>query len=300
MEFNKIYCMDCLEGMKLMNDNEVDIIITSPPYNIGINYNKYNDNKSNDEYLVWIEEIGKELNRILKKDGSFFLNMGYTCSNPYIAWEVAFRLRKYFKLQNVIHWIKSIAIQKEDVGNYPNIIGDIAVGHYKPVNSDRYLSNMHEYIFHFTKTGNVKLNKLAIGVPYQDKSNIKRFNRKNDLRDRGNTWFIPYETIQSKNRERPHPATFPSKLAEMCIKLHGVEKTKLVLDPFMGLGNTAIACAKLGVNFIGFEIDDYYCDIAKKRLDEIIKKNAKKTIKSDTGTNTCITASLDNYIQSNL
>ena len=86
----------------------------------------------------------------------------------------------------------------------------------------------------------------------------------------------------------------------MCIKLHGVEKTKLVLDPFMGLGNTAIACAKLGVNFIGFEIDDYYCDIAKKRLDETIRKNNKKTIESDTTTNVCITTSLDNYIQSNL
>ncbi|ACV24714.1 DNA-methyltransferase [Methanocaldococcus fervens] len=276
MEVNKIYCMDCLEGMKQLKDKSVDVVVTSPPYNIGIKYNKYSDNLGRDDYLNWIEEVVREIKRVLKDDGSFFINIGYTAKDPWIAFDVANVIRKHFKLQNTIHWIKSIAIQKEDVGNYPNIIGDIAVGHYKPINSDRFLSIMHEYIFHFTKNGNVKLDKLAIGVPYQDKSNIKRFNRKGDLRDRGNTWFIPYETIQSKEKERPHPATFPSKLPEMCIKLHGIKKTNLVLDPFMGIGSTAIACIRLGVNYIGFEIDEYYCRVAEERIKkELLKTNRK-------------------------
>jgi len=276
MEINKIYCMDCLDGMKQLNDKSIDVVVTSPPYNIGIKYNKYSDNLSRDDYLNWIEEVVKEIKRVLKDDGSFFINIGYTAKDPWIAFDVANVIRKHFKLQNTIHWIKSIAIQKEDVGNYPNIIGDIAVGHYKPINSDRFLSIMHEYIFHFTKNGDVKLDKLAIGVPYQDKSNIKRFNRKGDLRDRGNTWFIPYETIQSKEKERPHPATFPPKLPEMCIKLHGVKRTNLVLDPFMGIGSTAIACIRLGVNYIGFEIDEYYCKVAEERIKKELSKTNKK------------------------
>lgn len=266
-EPNKIYVMDCLEGMrKCLDDGEVDVVVTSPPYNLGVKYRKYNDSIPRSVYLDWIERVAVEIKRVLSDDGSFFLNMGYSYTDPWVAWEVAFRLRKHFVLQNVIHWVKSIAIEKKDVGDYPNIRGDIAVGHYKPINSDRFLAITHEYIFHFTKKGDVKLDKLAVGVPYQDKSNIGRWKSvTRDLRDRGNVWFIPYETIQSRE-EKPHPATFPPKLPEMCIRLHGVARTRLVLDPFMGIGNTAIAAIKLGIPFIGFEIDEYYVSIAEKRI----------------------------------
>ncbi len=267
-EVNKIYLMDCLEGMrKLLESEEVDVIVTSPPYNIGVKYNKYDDTIPREKYLDWMEEVGKECKRVLKKDGSFFLNMGHKPKDPWVAWEVAFRLRKHFKLQNVIIWVKSIAIQKKDVGKYPNIIGDIAVGHYKPIGGKRFLNDCFEYIFHFTKNGDVELDRLAIGVPYQDKSNIGRWkSATKDLRCRGNTWFIPYKTIRSKEKQRPHPSTFPVELPMMCIKLHGLSKTKLVLDPFMGIGNTAIACIRLGVNYIGFEIDETYVKIAEKRI----------------------------------
>jgi len=159
---------------------------------------------------------------------------------------------------------ESVSIPKSDAGNYPNIISDISVGHYKPVNSDRYINSCHEYIFHFTKKGDVALEKLAIGVPYQDKSNIGRWKgATDDLRPRGNTWFIPYETIQ---KSRMHPTIFPVKLPEMCLKLHGVKKINLAVDPFMGIGSTALACKKLDINFIGFEVDKSYVEIAKKRL----------------------------------
>ena len=94
----------------------------------------------------------------------FFLNIGNKPKDPWIAWDIAYALRKYFVLQNVIHWIKSIAINKTQVGNYPNIAGDIAVGHFKPIVSKRFLNDCHEYIFHFTKYGDVHLDKLAVGV----------------------------------------------------------------------------------------------------------------------------------------
>jgi len=110
----------------------------------------------------------------------------------------------------------------------------------------------------------VGLNKLSIGVPYQDKSNIGRWKAAGkDLRGRGNTWFIPYETIQ---KSRPHPTVFPVKLPEMCLKLHGIKNINLVMDPFMGIGSTAIACKKLGVEYIGFEIDKSYIEIADEWL----------------------------------
>jgi len=250
-----------------LEDGEVDVIVTSPPYNLGIKYNLYDDAISRVEYLDWIEKIAKECKRVLNDKGSFFFNIGHKSKDPWVAWEVAFRFRRHFVLQNVIHWIKSIAIPKEDVGKYPNIQGDIAVGHFKPVNSNRFINNCHEYIFHFSKAGNVELDKLAVGVPYQDKSNIGRWKKTfKDVRDRGDTWFIPYKTIWSRNKHRPHPATFPPKLPMMCINLHGLKRTKLVLDPFMGIGNTAIACLNLGIEYIGFEIDQSYADYAKQQI----------------------------------
>ena len=259
------YLKDCVSGLKEnIEEKSVDVVVTSPPYNIGVNYGSYNDDMPREKYLSWIEEVGVAIKRALADEGSFFLNIGNKPKDQWIAWDVASVLRKHFFLQNVIHWVKSIAISKSDVGNYPNIAGDIAVGHFKPIVSDRFLNDCHEYIFHFTKNGDAHLDKLGIGIPYQDKTNIGRWKAaKEDRRDRGNTWFIPYETIQSKS-DRPHPATFPVKLPEMCIKLHG--KPKLVVDPFTGIGSTAAAAMRLGVSFVGFEIDKEYLDTAISRI----------------------------------
>jgi site-specific DNA-methyltransferase (adenine-specific) len=222
-------------------------------------------------YLDWIRTVGREVRRVLNDEGSFFLNVGGTPSDPWIPFEVAESLRPEFILQNVIHWVKSIAIEKSSAGKNPNILSDTTVGHYKPINSERFLNDCREYIFHFTKTGEVRLDRLAIGVPYQDKANIRRWNSAGgDKRCRGNTWFIPYETIRNKETQRPHPASFPVRLPEMCIKLHGVDRTKLVLDPFIGIGSTALACLHLGVSCLGFDIDPEYLEIASSRIGSYI------------------------------
>lgn len=264
LKYNKIYHMDCLDGLPKLQDASIDVIVTSPPYNIGKPYRTYNDGRPRGEYLHWMETIAMKSVQKLKDDGSFFLNVGGRPKEPWIATDIANRFRKHYVLQNTIHWIKSIAIPKVDVGNYGTITDDIAVGHYQPVNSTRYMSNCHEYIFHFTKTGDVPLDQLAIGVRYQDKTNIGRWKKaQQDLRGRGNTWFIPYETIQNA---REHPTTFPEKLPEMCIKLHGFTNNTLVVDPFMGTGTTAVTCQKLNVKFIGFEIDGAYVAMAERRL----------------------------------
>ena len=267
-ELISLYLQDCVKGMReKLQPGSVDIIVTSPPYNIGVLYNSYHDKQPRASYLCWMQRVGKELHRVLSDDGSFFLNVGGTPSDPWIPFEVGQKLRSRFILQNVIHWVKSVAISKTDVGNYPNISGDIAVGHYKPIASRRFLHDCHEYIFHFTKTGRVPLDRLAIGVPYQDKSNIGRWNcATQDKRCRGNTWFIPYETIRDRKSQRPHPSAFPVGLPEMCIRLHGRNQVNLVLDPFMGIGSTALACLRLGVSCIGFEIDQEYLDVASDRV----------------------------------
>ncbi|HKZ62787.1 MAG TPA: site-specific DNA-methyltransferase [Nitrososphaera sp.] len=259
------YLKDCLTGLnENVNEKSVDVVVTSPPYNIGIGYSSYIDALPREKYLAWMEKVGVAVKRTLADDGSFFLNVGNKPKDQWIAWDVASVLRKHFVLQNVINWVKSIAISKADVGDYPSIAGDIAVGHFKPIVSDRFLNDCQEYIFHFTKSGDTRLDKLAVGIPYQDKTNIGRWKAaKEDKRDRGNTWFIPYETIRSKS-ERPHPATFPVKLPEMCVKLHG--DAKMVVDPFTGIGSTAVAAMRIGVPFVGFEIDGEYLDAAIARL----------------------------------
>jgi len=253
---------DCIQGMSQLPSESVDLVVTSPPYNLGIRYRKYFDRDDRQSYLKWCTAWATQIRRVLKSSGSFFLNIGAAPSNPMLPHEIEMTLRGLFVLQNTIHWIKSITIENRN--------GDLkSHGHFKPINSKRFLNDCHEYIFHLAKS-RVEIDRLALGVPYQDKSNIARWShtRGSDLRCRGNTWFVPYETIQSRAKERPHPATFPVQLAEWCIKLHGLSRIETILDPFLGIGNSAIAAKRCRVQrFVGFEIDEAYLEEAKRRLD---------------------------------
>jgi site-specific DNA-methyltransferase (adenine-specific) len=281
---------DCIKGMSRLADESVDLVVTSPPYNLGISYGKYFDRQDRQSYLRWCGEWSSQIRRILKSNGSFFLNIGAAPSNPMLPHEIVMTLRESFVLQNTIHWIKSIAIDADkdrtdtrdphlnplpgqgeaDAKRLVRVeVGIKTFGHFKPINSPRFLNDCHEYVFHFTKSGRVELNRLALGVPYQDKSNIARWShtRGKDLRCRGNTWFVPYDTIQSREKERPHPATFPVQLAEWCIKLHGASRVESMLDPFVGIGNSAVAARRCAIRkFIGFEIDDLYLGETKRRI----------------------------------
>ncbi|HMK37025.1 MAG TPA: site-specific DNA-methyltransferase [Desulfomonilaceae bacterium] len=259
-----LYKGDCLAGMsRILEPDSVDVIVTSPPYNIGIRYGRYDDGIPRDAYLEWMGNWAKLVRRVLKPDGSLFLNIGSKPSDPWIPYDVANQLRSELCLQNVINWVKSIHIENSSYGREIAL----SVGHYKPINSKRYLNDAHEYIFHFTRTGSVNLDRVAIGVPYKDASNITRWkSAAPNLRCRGNNWYIPYSTIQNRAADRPHPASFPSELPQMCIKLHGLKKVAMVLDPFLGIGNTAVACARLGVPMVGFEIDEEYLRTAVKAV----------------------------------
>ena len=272
----RLYLGDCLDVLPSLDAGCVGVIVTSPPYNLGIKYRSYRDDMPRSEYLNWTDRWLRAASRVVQPDGSLFLNVGAKPTDPWIALEVAQVARRYFKLQNTIHWVKSIAIDRDATGASLPLDRDVAIGHYKPINSERFVNDCHEFIFHFSPSGRTRLDRRAVGVPYQDASNITRWAAAGDgLRCRGNTWFIPYETIQSRDRDRPHPASFPPKVPEQCVRLHGVSRAGCVLDPFLGLGNSAIAAAQLGLDFVGIEMDEHYLKEAVARIKGLERERVK-------------------------
>lgn len=244
---------DCLDAMRQMPSGSVDAIVTSPPYNIGVSYRSTDDNKPRVAYLDWMQEIAVEFRRLLKPDGAVFLNLGSTSTDPWIAQDVSARFRQHLVLQNRISWIKSVFVHGR------------THGHFKPINSRRFLNRAHEEVLHWSLRGDIEIDRLAIGVPYEDKSNVSRWKHATkDLRCAGNCWHIPYETVRSGAGKYHHPAPYPVELVRRCLKLHG--RPGLVLDPFAGSGTTLVAARELGWRAIGIEIDPVYADIARQRI----------------------------------
>ena len=263
---------DCLEILPTLPASSVDLVVTSPPYNLGIAYKSFKDTAPREEFLHWCRQWSAEVKRVMADDASFFLNVGAAPANPLLPHQLILALTDgpdpLFTLQNTFHWVKSITVKTR---------GDeqISAGHFKPINSKRYVNDCHEYVFHLTMSGDVPLDRRAAGVPYQDKSNIARWGHTGgaDLRCRGNTWFIPYETIQSRDKERPHPATFPVALVEQCILLHGKGPATRLLDPFLGIGTSAIAAHRQEIrDFTGIELDEHYLGTARERISEEVNQ----------------------------
>lgn len=234
LEINKIYNLDCLDGLKLLPDNSVDLIITSPPY-------KDVDGFSED----FIQQVFVELFSVCKNNSLFFLNFGHLAEDKFRPFKVCqLALNCGFELNDTIIWLKN---------------------HYKPIQGSGRLNNLTEFIFLLHKGKMPNIDRLSIGIPYADKSNVKRFAGGKDLKCRGNLWAIPYPTIQS-SQEKLHNDYFPVDLPKMCVKLSGVDDNALILDPFMGSGTTAVAAKSLGKNFIGFEKNEMYYQKAIERI----------------------------------
>lgn len=303
MQTNVILHQDCVQGMLSLPKGSVDVVVTSPPYNLNIKYGEYQDHIPRDSYLKWLADVFLGIKHCLKDDGHFFLNVGYSNIDPWVGMDVANVARSQFVLQNNFTWVKSI------------YVNDKTYGHFKPINSDRFANPTWEHLFHFTKTGSVLCNKLAIGVPYEWDCNtdntgrirgrlVKKMGFENwrdfdknatleqrakldhELADkisnqaekptvhcRGNTWYVPYDTISDRKKHRgTHPATFPRKLVDLCVQFSGV-KQGIVLDPFMGSGTTAVSAKSLGLDYIGFEIDSDYIQFAEDRIQaEVLHK----------------------------
>ena len=250
----RILLGDCLAHLNAMPPASIDVCVTSPPYNIGVAYGQHHDRMPAGAYLAWMAEVGAALARVLREDGSLFLNVGGTGAQPWLAHDVARAMAGgLWTLQNHIVWVKSLSI------------GADTIGHFKPIQSRRFLNNNHEAIFHFSRGGAVPVDRLAVGVPFKDKSNIARWGHARDKRCGGNVWFMPYETVNSRAKKFGHPAGFPVEVPRRCILLHG-KPGATVLDPFLGAGTTLVAAARLGLPGTGIELDPAYADAAAARL----------------------------------
>lgn len=250
---------DCLDILQHVESESIDVITTSPPYNLNQEYNLYKDSIGWNDYFNKLFKVSIQLHRVLKPDGSLFLNAGSTSKSPHLSAYIASQFN-YFYLQNHIIWVKSVYVAGK------------TYGHFKPVNSKRYLNNCWEDIYHFTKSGNVGIDRLAVGAPFEDKSNISRWeSNKKDIRCAGNVWFINYETIQNKKSKGLHPAIFPEQLPAKCIKLHGVKLGMKVLDPYCGTGTVSAVCEKMDIEGIGIDCDEKYIRYSIDRIGEVLK-----------------------------
>lgn len=237
-------CGDCLKILKDIPDNSIDCIVTSPPYWKGFEYEAYFN--SYKQYLDWCELWLKECKRVLKKNGTFWLNVINDSEITIRAFEILqiATIKIMFKLHDTIIWYRY---------------------NQQPANTDRQLTNQCEYIFMLRNTSSgVKLYKKNAydHAPYIFKT-----------KNVGNVWEIPFnkgkfisDFGRKETKSKWGHSGFPLLLPETCILLC-TKENDTVLDPFMGSGTTGVACKRLNRNFIGIEIEEEYFNIAKERIE---------------------------------
>jgi site-specific DNA-methyltransferase (adenine-specific) len=252
---------NCLDGMAELQAKSVDVVITSPPSNIGFKYRTYVDSLPDDEYLRWSRRWMEQVFRVLKPKGSFFLIFGGSHRKPLLPLQVPIVATECgFHLQNRFNWIKAIAV--------PTEWGALTVGQLNRTPSRRFVAECHEFVFHLTPNGDTPLDKESLGVSCGDPGDVRRPGHGSGLSCRGNNWCIPYPTLGGQGAH-PNPASFPKQLAMNCILIHGWRPDLFVLDPFLGTGASAFAALECSVeNFVGFDIDEEYVRLARRALDE--------------------------------
>ena len=242
---------------KLQGGYRFDSAVFSPPYNMDVEYDVYDDAKTREDYLYSSFVMAQMLAHCAHEKSVVWLQMGPNHVDFALPYDV---LKQYkdagWRLYNQISWIKS--------GTFPQKDGsEASFGHYRPMNSNIYLHRAWEWVFMLALDvkNTVTLDKLALGVPYSDMSNAKRWENEAGMRCRGNVWVCKHATTQKST----HPCTFPVELVENCLKLQGLKPGSHVLDPYCGTGATAEAAHKLGMNFLGFDLSQNYINEALKR-----------------------------------
>lgn len=251
-----------IDYMKQMEDNSVDLVVTSPPYDDLRNY----DNTCNWNFDVF-KDVADELQRILKQGGVIIWVVGDKTQDGDES-GTSFKQALYFK---------SIGLKLHDTMLYKKL-------NYVPLNHDRYEQEF-EYMFCFSKGKPKTFNPIKIpcvwagtsswGKPtfYKtDSDDLTESKGKmviGDTKIKGN--IFEYNVGSKMTGDVDHPAMFPLKLAEDQIKSWS-NKGDLVLDPFMGSGTTGIASLELDRDFVGLEIVDKYYEISKNRLQQTEKR----------------------------
>lgn len=239
MELNKIHNIDCMEGLKQLDDNYVDITITSPPYNVGNNirgdfYDEHNDDMSDDEYYEFIKNNILECIRVSKK--YVFYNFQITSNNRKVYHKLMWELREYEKER--IIWHKSIV---------------------QPSIDKTVLNSSFEYVIVYTKPEFAK--KMSFEFANTDNFN----NRKKGAELNNNVIYGKNAATEKFTGRNENKAIFPEYFVEWFIRRFTYED-EIVFDPFMGLGTTAFVAKKMDRKYIGFELSEKYCEIANNRL----------------------------------
>jgi len=238
---NKIILGNSIEVLKTIPDKSIDITICSPPYKDSDNYS--------DQLIL---DIFTECFRIQKSNSLAFVNFGALANFKSRPFKVVNILENIgYKLNDTITWIKP---------------------QFSPIQGHRRVNNITEFIFMFYKGKMPKIDRLSIGVPYEDKSNTKRYSNGKDLRCGGNVWKIKYETI-TRSEQKLHNDRFPLQLPMNCIKLSAIKDNAIVLDPFSGSGTTCLAAKTLKKNYIGIEMNEEHYNTSIIRL-----RNAEITV----------------------
>jgi adenine-specific DNA-methyltransferase len=249
-----IYQMDCLEAMQRIPGDLINLTITSPPYNIG---KEYEELAELNVYLDWCENWINEIHRVTTDNGTFWLNVGYleiedkglAVPIPYLLWNRT----PFYMLQEVVwNYAAGVACKKR----------------FSPRNEKLlwYVKDKNNYTFNLddVRDPNVK-------YPNQKKNGKLKCNPLG--KNPSDVWQITKVT-SGKNRssvERtPHPAQFPMELVERMLKSSS-NKGDVILDPFMGSGSTAECALRNGRYVIGFELKSEYIGYAQQRIDQYLE-----------------------------
>lgn len=242
---NKIYNSSS-ENMKEIPDNSIHLMITSPPYNVG---KDYDEDLNLDDYLIFIKNVMSEVYRTLVFGGRACLNIANVGRKPYIPYSAYFATLMIdlgFLMRGEIIWDKSSSAG-----------ASTAWGSWQSA-SNPTLRDVHEYILVFSK-GSYSRNK---------KNKINTISKEKFLANTKSIWKFP--TVSAKRIN--HPAPFPQELPMNCMELYSFEND-IVLDPFMGSGQSAIAALKTNRKYIGYEIKSEYSDLANKRINKYLSQS---------------------------
>ncbi len=248
----KISCEDNLKFMRRLDDESMNLIVTSPPYNLG---KEYEEKRSQDRYIEEQVACISEAVRLLHPNGS-------------ICWQVGNHVQngEVFPLDIILYPIfKNAGLQLRN-----RIVWTFGHG----LHCQKRFSGRHETILWFTKTENYTFNLDPVRIPskYPEKKHFKGPNKgkfsSNPLgKNPADVWDIP--NVKSNHVEKTdHPCQFPVGLVERLI-LALTNKGDSVLDPYVGVGSTAIAALKLGRNAYGCDLERSYIDIAWERIHEL-------------------------------
>jgi len=267
MEMNKIYQGDCLNLFKEMEDNTVNLYVTSPPYNVGIAYDVHKDDAPMEEYFVWCKKWLSEVYRTLKDDGRIALNIPYEINVRERGGRI-FLVSEYWQMMKEIGFGFFGVVDLEEES--PHRSKTTAWGSWMSPSSP-YIYNPKECVILAYKKDYKRKDKGVSEWSYNqievedEEGNIKN---KRVYSDKHKNEFMELVFGQWKyfnDTKSLTKATFSMDIPMKAIKILSF-KDDLIVDCFSGSGTTALAAKKLGRNYIGFELSDSYTNISRQRL----------------------------------